>query len=629
MDALSPQLLEREDERSFLQGLVARAALGDGGVVVLEGQAGVGKTELLRTASELGQEAGMTVLRGRGSELDRAFAFGVVRQLLAREVMAAPDLLTGGAELAGPVLTPGPGASSADLMASLEALHWLVVNLAAREPLLLACDDVHWADRPSLRWLVFLAERIEDVPVLLVAATRPSEPGADQELLDALATAPATRALRPAPLSSAATVAFVRRHLPGAADAFATACHGATGGNPFLLGELLREMVAEGRTGSADEAPDVLEFGSERVGRAIRRRLRLQPPGALAVARAVAVLGPQAPLDQAAALAGVDEAEAAGAADALAAVNLLAAGRTLDFVHPVVRAAVYEQIAPHERHALHLAAAELLRERGAEQERVATHLLRLPPAADRGRIGVLLAAAREAGGRGATETAAMYLRRALEEDPPAEERAELLHKLGMAEAADLRPEFRGRFEEALRTTRDPQRRGRIALAYGGSLTSSGFFNESVRVFKDGFEGLEDRETPARHQARGRDDHHRLHRLRVAGARRGGHDATARRARGRRGPRSGDRRVPAVAGRHGPRARAGDDRPGRPCPRGDPAGRAEQRHGSSDRQQPHVQRRAVAGGSLLRRGDGHRAAARGADDPRVAERDALDRLPAPG
>ncbi|HEX8102916.1 MAG TPA: BTAD domain-containing putative transcriptional regulator, partial [Solirubrobacteraceae bacterium] len=401
-------LLEREAERSLLQHLVGRAALGDGGVAVLEGQAGVGKTELLRTAAELGHDAGMTVLRARGSELDRDYAFGVVRQLLAREVVAAPALLAGGAELAGPALAPGEGGSSADLVASLEALHWLVVNLSARRPLLLLADDVHWADRPSLRWLVFLAERIEDVPVLLVAATRPAEPGADQELLDALATAPAARALHPAPLSSAATAALVRRHLPDAAEAFAAACHQATGGNPFLLGELLREAIADGRTGTEDEAGEVHQFGAERVGRTIRRRLRLQPPAAFALARAVAVLGPGTPLEEAAALAGLDEADAARAADALAAVDLLAAGRALDFVHPVVRSAVYEQVAPHERHALHRAAAELLRARGAESERVATHLLRVPPGAQH--VAVLRAAAREALGRGATETAALYLR---------------------------------------------------------------------------------------------------------------------------------------------------------------------------------------------------------------------------
>ncbi|HEY8583323.1 MAG TPA: AAA family ATPase [Capillimicrobium sp.] len=494
MDPLPVDLLEREDECSFLRGLIDRAALGDGAIAVLEGQAGVGKTELLRAAAAMGEAAGMTVLRARGSELDRAFTFGVVRQLLAREAAAAPELLEGGAELAGPVLAPGEAGSSAELVASLEALHWLVVNLAGRQPVLLLADDVHWADRPSLRWLVFLAERIEDVPVLLVAATRPAEPGADQELLDALATAPAARALRPAPLSAPAAAALVRRHLPRAADAFADACHQATGGNPFLLGELLREVVAEGRAGTADDAGEVLQFGAERVGRAIRRRLRLQPPAALAIARAVAVLGAQTPLEEAAALAGLDEAEAAAAADALAAVDLLAAGRALDFVHPVVRSAVYEQVPPHERHALHLAAARLLEQRGAESERIATHLLRLPTV-EPDHVPILRAAAREALGRGDTETAALHLHRALDGDLAPDDRADTLHALGMAEAAGIHGDFRACFTEALQVARDPEHRGRIALDFGSALTSTGFLDESTQVFCDGLAGLEDPDTP--------------------------------------------------------------------------------------------------------------------------------------
>ena len=88
------------------------------------------------------------------------------------------------------------------LFSHLHGLFWLVANLAAREPLVVLADDVHWADTASLRWLVFLAERIEDLPVMLVCATRPAEPGADQLLLDTLASS--AQVLRPAPLSAAA-----------------------------------------------------------------------------------------------------------------------------------------------------------------------------------------------------------------------------------------------------------------------------------------------------------------------------------------------------------------------------------------------------------------------------------------
>src|SRR5215207_1286902 len=450
-------LLERDGELGLIGGLVARVSAGEGGLLVIEGQAGVGKTELLRAAGELGEAEGLRVLRARGSELDRAFAFGVVRQLLEHEVADEPALLVGGAEPAAAVLA----------------------------------DDVHWADTASLRWLVFLAERVEDVRVLLVAATRPAEPGADQELLDALMMAPVARVLRPAPLSARATTTVVRGRLADAVDAFCAACHRATGGNPFLLSELLRELVAEGAKGAADEAGQVLEFGSEGVGRAVRRRLRLLPAEATSVARAVAVLGPGAPLDEAAALADVDDETAARAADALVGIHVLAAERALDFVHPVVRSAVYEQIPPLERQTLHAQAAELLTARGAESERVARHLLRLPASAKPGRVAVLRAAARGALARGAAEAAARYLRRALEEPPTAEERGAALHELGVAEAtARQRDRFEGHLREAIVVTRDPRARAQIALDLGRALAATGDFRASVEVLDDALRGLD-------------------------------------------------------------------------------------------------------------------------------------------
>ena len=329
-------LLERDRELGAFEEALARASSGDGGVVVVAGQAGVGKTELLRAAAGLARDAGLHVVRGRGSELDRAFAFGVVRQMLEREVAAAPELLEGGAEHAAAVFSGADAETRAGkgLFAVLQALLWLVTNLAARKPLLLVADDVHWADTPSLRWLVFLAERIEDVPAVVLAATRPSEPGADQELIDALMGAPSARLVSPSPLSAPATATVVRGMLPEADDTFSAACHRATGGNPFLLGELLGELAADGVRGTAADAQNVLEFGPERVGRAVRRRLRLLPAEATAVARAVAVLGPGAPLDEAAALAGLDQAAAGRATDALAGIHVLAADIALDSCTP-------------------------------------------------------------------------------------------------------------------------------------------------------------------------------------------------------------------------------------------------------------------------------------------------------
>ncbi len=490
-------LLERDGEHAALAALVAQAAAGgDGAVVFVEGQAGLGKTELVGTACQLAQAAGMQVLRARGSELDRTFAFGLVRQLLAREAARDPELLTHGAELAEPVLAPSGSQPAGELLASLEGLQWLVANLAARGPLLIAADDLHWSDRASLRWLVFMAERIDELPVLLVAAARPAEPEADLELLDALATATATHLVRPAPLSVDAASTLVRRRLPDAAGVFCAACHRATGGNPFLLGELLEELADEDRTGSAEEAGEVLEFGSERVSRAVLRRLRLQPPQALALARAVAVLEPSRPLAEAAELAGLREDEAARLADALVAVHLFAEDSSLDFAHPVVRAAVYDAVRPHERQALHARAAALLQARGAAAEQVARHLLRISANHDPAIVEVLRAAAREAWERGASEAALTYLRRALEEQPEAEQRSAVLHELGVTEAAHSEVEqFPDHFREALEAATDPAARMQIALDFGRALGANGRIPECLAAFEEGLQGLTDFDDP--------------------------------------------------------------------------------------------------------------------------------------
>src|SRR5437763_1296133 len=145
-------LLERDGELELFEGVIESATRGRGRVVLVEGQAGVGKTELLRLAGSLGEGAGLRVVRGRGTDLDRPFGFGVVRQLLERCVRESPAALRGGAESAAAVFTPAPAESTAEdvLFAHLHGLYWLAANLAEDQPLLLLADDLHWADTASL-----------------------------------------------------------------------------------------------------------------------------------------------------------------------------------------------------------------------------------------------------------------------------------------------------------------------------------------------------------------------------------------------------------------------------------------------------------------------------------------------
>ena len=144
-----------------------------------------------------------------------------MRQLLEREAVADPGLLTGGAEPAAAVLTRR-AATRAPTRAvrALHGLLWLVANLAARDPLLVLADDVHWADTASLRWLVFLAERVEDLGALLIVATRPGRARRRSGAARRAMTAPAARVLRPAPLSASATTTVVRGRMPHAVEHF-------------------------------------------------------------------------------------------------------------------------------------------------------------------------------------------------------------------------------------------------------------------------------------------------------------------------------------------------------------------------------------------------------------------------
>ena len=175
------QLLEREDELAALEELVEGARGGEGRLVVLEGAAGIGKTRLLQAARALARPRGLRVLTARGTELERDFPFALVRQLLEPalhgvEPSEQDDLLAGAVRPAAPVVgvEPGDGETSAPggladpSFATLNALYWLTSNLAESAPTLLAVDDAHWSDKPSLRFFRDI-ERRSELPQALEA----------------------------------------------------------------------------------------------------------------------------------------------------------------------------------------------------------------------------------------------------------------------------------------------------------------------------------------------------------------------------------------------------------------------------------------------------------------------------
>jgi DNA-binding CsgD family transcriptional regulator len=471
-------LLERGAEVAALEDLIG--AIGDGGrLLAIEGPPGIGKTALLAEAKALGQKAGLQVLSARGSELERSFSYGVVRQLFEPLLVSVPaeeraELFAGAAELAAPLFEPAGLAGDPDgdsSLATLHGLYWLTANLAARRPLLFVLDDLHWSDLPSLRLLAYLLPRMEGVPVLVVGGLRPQEPGEDAALLAQIVSDPTAVVIRPVPLSVEAATVFLRESLSADADeTFCAACHEETGGNPLLLRELVRAIADEGLVPSEANLLRLHALAARAGSRAVTLRLSRLPPAATVLARAVAILGDGADPHQVAALADLDEPTAAEATAALVRADILRPKALLGFVHPLIGSAVYETLTPLERDGGHARAARLLAEEGnAEPERVAAHLLRSPPAGDSQVVATLRDAARRASSRGASESAVSYLRRAFAEPPSAAERAELLLELGSAETQVDGDAAIQHLREAHELSASPVERGRVALLLGRQL----------------------------------------------------------------------------------------------------------------------------------------------------------------
>ncbi|WP_432843914.1 ATP-binding protein [Dactylosporangium sp. CA-092794] len=429
--------MDREREVAALRDAAAEAFAGGARLVMIEGPAGIGKSRLLTEARRIADEHGALGLTARGSQLEKEFGFGAARQLfeaLLTDPEARGRLLSGAAASATAVfdLTSEPQAPGDHTFAALHGLYWLTTNAAAAGPLAIVVDDLQWCDTGSLRFLAYLARRLEGLPVLVVATLRTGEQYEDEALLAELQLDPATTAVRPGPLSLAGVGDLVRAELEGEAeDVFIAACHRTTSGNPLLLRQLLRALESSGVRPTAAHAGTVTAIGSRAVSSMVLIRLRRMPASGIAVARAIAVLGDGAGLPTIAALAQVDEPEAALAVAALARAEVVRHEYPIGFVHPLVRDAVYQDLPPGERQLQHERAARVLA--GAAPEQIAAHLLQIPERGDPWVVEVLRAAADTAQRRGAPDGAATYLRRALAEPPEPRLRPAVLLALGQVE----------------------------------------------------------------------------------------------------------------------------------------------------------------------------------------------------
>ncbi|HEU0025249.1 MAG TPA: AAA family ATPase, partial [Thermoleophilaceae bacterium] len=485
-------LFERESPLALLEGSLDGLEAGRGSAVALEGGHGIGKSAVLEAMVELADERGLQLLAAQGRELEQELQLGVVLQLFENRVTGAEAgdrelLLAGPARSAMALFEAGPSAGDAEGAGALvHGLYRLTANLAAQAPLVLVIDDVDMADAATLRFLLYLLGRIEALPLMLVLACGSAVRPAGGDVVEELLAHPATRRCRLDPLSAGGTAGAVRASFfPDAQDAFCAAVHEATGGSPWLIGELGRELAATGVLPTDTEAPGVLDAAPGSVAAAVGRRARALDADGARLLEAAAVLGPGADLRQAADLAGLERPRAAALADGLAEIGVLTGDHELTFAHTVVEAAVHAALPAGERSEAHLQAARALDEDGAPAEAVAAHLLHSRRGDGEWVTRTLRTAASRALATGATERAVELLDRARREPPPADQRARVLLELGTAEAIAGSPDALARLADAIERLPAGAERAATALQAGRTLFALGRLEDAAAAFELG------------------------------------------------------------------------------------------------------------------------------------------------
>ena len=507
-----PALLERDAQMQRLDRLLSDAVGGQGQVAVISGVAGIGKTSLMSHVIAQAHGQGWRVLQARATTLEQSFPFGLVRQCIGVLKQQTPRSVwtawsRGAARFGEAVIDEVSIASEQSTSPdsgerALYGLYWLTANIAGETPLLIALDDVQWADESSLRWLSYLSLRLEGISCALVCTLRTGEPSAHEDLLKVLVAHCGVECLELGPLGSKTSARLVRQTLPAASDSFCSACDTATAGNPFLLSTLTQFVYTEGTQPTDDNAALVTTFGLAAVAAALDRRLQRLEEGARALCCAVAVLSERCRLGSAAELAGLSVERAGRLADTLRRAAIFETSTQLSFVHPLVSAAFADTLQPAERSRWHRRAARILAHEGEAADRVAVHLLRVEPTGDFWICDILREAAAAAGRRGAPDAAARFLRRCMQEPAPPELRPAVALELGLATISTREPDAGALLEGAVESFVDPVDRATAALKAGRALGMAAQHANAVSVLTTGLSVIPDRATALRDRLAG-------------------------------------------------------------------------------------------------------------------------------
>ena len=433
-------LVGREAERGLIDSALDDARRGRSRVLVLSGEAGIGKSALLGYARE--RASGMKVLTTAGVESEADIPFASLHALLLPVLDRTNRLPAQQARALAASLAVGPP-EEADRLATFAGVLGLLSEVAADQPTLVLVDDGHWLDRASAGAIGFAARRVAGEDLLMLIVLREGEVSSfDDRGLDHH---------RVPPLSREDSLALLRERYgdeiePGVARLIAE----MSGGNPLALVEtpaLLSPEQLSGRVALTEPLPV-----AQSIQQAFLRRVEALPPD---VARSllVAAAGAGAPLY--AIRAGATDLGGGSLEAAEAAGLIVLADGSVSFSHPLLRSAIYQSAAPNDRREAHRAIAEALSQDGASGER-AWHLAASAEGPDEQVAAALEAAAEEAAARGSHASQARALERAADLSPDEDEAARRLHAACRAAywAGDAAIAVRSA-ERALLLTTDP------------------------------------------------------------------------------------------------------------------------------------------------------------------------------
>ena len=402
---VTPPIRGRAGELKVIGALVTAVAQGHGGVLIIEGPPGIGKSRLLTEVMALADKSNVRTLFGEAFEYQRTAPFFA---LFMATLRADPPV--GDAEALRRL------GSSADLR------YWVVRDLAdaidataAKTPLAILLEDIHWADNGTLIALRSLATARPDVPVLWVLTARTGAGGpAVQETLTVLERTGAT-VVRLGAMSADAVADMVCDVVRANADESLLTLAAKAHGNPFLVGELVGGLGEEGRLSvSRGSAAATGEGLPRRLGATMQQRLDLLSSSAGEVVRVAAALPDRFSAGLLATMLDCQPASLISAlGEAVRADLLVDDGEQLRFRHDLLREATRQSIPRSLRRAMERQSASVMLGMGADPTEVATQLARSAEPGDKEAIGALRQAAQSVGHSDAS-AAADLSKRALE-----------------------------------------------------------------------------------------------------------------------------------------------------------------------------------------------------------------------